>query len=906
MYQSCLDYLRRCYREDCSELSLSNVSRIREDRRYQVTNEELLLTGKLPYLPVPSATVLQSQTDTYRRERRLVYTSLMVKGTLKQSTGLATQRKIEGPLLFCSAHFTRDDTQTLCIELDLQELRVNEALLRQLLKPDKESDCIASFPMITVPVSVATIGLISQWLSEYTVIDDLEQLAYWPRLPDEEASSAPSSRRKSAMRLTCESRIVLAERGRGARGILHEMRQLCDGRALSAPIHALLDKKLHDETRLVSPQNTQTCVTRGEQLPYALSEAQRNALSRAATETLSMISGPPGTGKSFTIAAMAIDRMLQGESVLIVTKTEQAIDVIGSKLRRDFDLHNGFVHASATGMNKTLRAYLKDLLFHGMGESGSVDDAFQSLTKGYQGLQQRARRFEKSLWAARFVSKESAGRWHQRWRARWYRYLKGEQHLWQAQHQLNEATKAYQTSARRYINRKRGQQLHAVLSSHRAVLSQFADALKARHSKSQEERLAATDFQVLLSALPIWLATSDELSEGLPLQKGLFDLVIFDEATQSDITSAMPALYRAKRAVVVGDSKQLRHVSFLSRRKQQHFWQHCGLPASLYDGCDYRENALLDWVSSAITSQQSVTFLDEHYRSRASLIEFSNLAFYGSQLKIMQARPHPEKVNGLQFHFIKEGKRTQRGQNSAECEAIVRAISAHVDKYSDAPYQPTLGVVSPFRDQAEYLQRVLHKQFSPAVMDGFEIRVATPYGFQGEERDVMLISMAIDSDSGRAAAYLNREDMFNVMITRAKEQQHVYHSLPAEALPNNNLFRRYLDSHASHQDIAAVQEASEQVCAFTRAVQSELNTLNIPNWVGFNIAGQTVDIVCQYQEKVLGIDLIGYDGEFESHFDIESYRALERAGIDLLLVPYRLWQTDRRVILDRVAEILDI
>ena len=96
-------------------------------------------------------------------------------------------------------------------------------------------------------------------------------------------------------------------------------------------------------------------------------------------------------------------------------------------------------------------------------------------------------------------------------------------------------------------------------------------SLVSRKLNQQNRLLEKEDFKPLLAAFPCWCVTTYAISNSLPLKPALFDVVILDEASQCDIASCFPILFRAKKAVIVGDDKQLPHLSFLEKAKEQSF-----------------------------------------------------------------------------------------------------------------------------------------------------------------------------------------------------------------------------------------------------------------------------------------------------------------------------------------------
>ena len=169
----------------------------------------------------------------------------------------------------------------------------------------------------------------------------------------------------------------------------------------------------------------------------------------------------------------------------------------------------------------------------------------------------------------------------------------------------------------------------------RRTLSLFKTALEARSTAEQDKIFAELDFAALLHTFPIWAVTNPHAAELLPLEREMFDLVIVDEASQCDVASALPLLYRARRAIVCGDPKQLRHLSWLREDRQAALASQHGLSASQRSQWNYRTHSLLDVVNGALPSQDDVVLLDEHYRSLPQIIEFSNRRFYGTALRIM-------------------------------------------------------------------------------------------------------------------------------------------------------------------------------------------------------------------------------------------------------------------------------
>src|SRR5260221_7436265 len=218
---------------------------------------------------------------------------------------------------------------------------------------------------------------------------------------------------------------------------------------------------------------------------------------------------------------------------------------------------------------------------------------------------------------------------------------------------------------------RRRDALADALRLNRRTLALFKTALEARSTAEQDKIFAELDFGALMRTFPIWAVTNPHAAELLPLQREMFDLLISDEASQCDVASALPLLFRAKRAIVCGDPKQLRHLSFLREDRQAALASQHGLSASQRSQWNYRTHSLLDVVNGALPSQDDVVLLDEHYRCLPQIIEFSNRHFYGQALRVMTRRPDTIGLKSVELRRV-NGRREKAGYNTPEAEAILR------------------------------------------------------------------------------------------------------------------------------------------------------------------------------------------------------------------------------------------
>ncbi len=386
----------------------------------------------------------------------------------------------------------------------------------------------------------------------------------------------------------------------------------------------------------------------------------------------------------------------------------------------------------------------------------------------------------------------------------------------------------------------------------------------------------------------------------LPLEKELFDLVIIDEATQCDIASTLPALQRGKRAVVVGDPQQLRHVSFLSEARQQNLRKKYNLTEKEHGTLNFREHSLLDKVQESIQDQSQAIFLNEHYRSAPSI------AFYRGALRIMTATPQARRQRKVIVHRC-EGKRTKAGHDQAEADAILHRVDqlTREEAHQEATTCQSIGILSPFREQVDYLQKQIQKTYHLDIIDRHRLLIGTAHSFQGEERDVMFISLALSaSDHPTAFRYLNQPDVFNVSITRARSQQHVFTSLdPSQLKPG--LVRRCLESIAQQAATPVLPQKSKD--AFLDEITEVAKDLGIVEiYRAYPIAGIEIDLLVMHAQHTYCIDAVGYPGDFAESFSIERCKILHRVGLTTFPVAYSRWHLQHEQAVNELATFLRI
>ena len=261
-------------------------------------------------------------------------------------------------------------------------------------------------------------------------------------------------------------------------------------------------------------------------------------------------------------------------------------------------------------------------------------------------------------------------------------------------------------------------------------------------------------FATILELLPCWCVNSLKIADAIPLHQDMFDVAIIDEASQCDIASSLPVLYRAKKAVVIGDNKQLKHISFLAKNKEKSFFKKNDVQPDEQLIWRYRTNSLYDW---ALYYADKQIMLKTQYRMPVNLFDFSNKKFYNGAVASNNAN------NGGLFNCFVDGLQDNgKSRNFAEVEAIVKWLQKNMQN------DKTYAVVSPFVEQVKLLDKVLNKVLTAEQLQ--RLTISTVYGMQGAEADTVLLSWVIaDNSPQQLQTFINKENLFNVAITRAKE-----------------------------------------------------------------------------------------------------------------------------------------
>ena len=391
-------------------------------------------------------------------------------------------------------------------------------------------------------------------------------------------------------------------------------------------------------------------------------------------------------------------------------------------------------------------------------------------------------------------------------------------------------------------------------------------------------------------AVPVWIMPLNRVYESFDPRTTRFDVVIIDEASQSDVT-ALAALYLARTHVVVGDKEQVTpdaigqradHVQRLIATDLQ------DIPNNhLYDG----QTSIYDLAEASFGGAVA---LREHFRCVPDIIQFSNHLSYNNTIRALR-EPYssnvdsavvPQRVNGF--------RESQTKTNKVEAEEVASLIAACLEDPSyienDLGEPTTFGVISLLGDEQAYLIESMLRQRLPVdVFTKHRLLCGNAAQFQGDERDVVFLSM-VDGpphdgklsfrDAGPRDLFKKR---YNVAVSRARNQLWVVHSLdPAGHLQSGDLRRRLIE-HA--RDPAAISRAIEEQGSRTESKFERLVMERLLN-AGYRVRPQwragayRIDLVVEGTEHRLAVEC---DGERfhtieEIQQDLERQAVLQRLG----------------------------
>ena len=396
-----------------------------------------------------------------------------------------------------------------------------------------------------------------------------------------------------------------------------------------------------------------------------------------------------------------------------------------------------------------------------------------------------------------------------------------------------------------------------------------------RHRRAAREAMEKAYLSV-----PCWILPQWRISETLPAEMALFDLVVIDEASQSDISS-LPAILRGKKLLVVGDHKQVSPAAvgvseakiaaaYDRLLKGQPHGAHMTSDKSIYD------------LARVVFAGQSV-MLKEHFRCVGEIIEYSNREFYNGEIRALRIPRDDERLDApLVDVFVKGGYRAG-DKNLPEAKAIVDEIEAIIE--DPAMAGKSIGVVTLLgHEQARLISELIATRIAPEDIIARDIVVGQPPVFQGRERDIILLSMVQAPGDRSLSSALPQQQRLNVAMSRARDRLYLFRSVPDGHFPADSPSGRLL-GHFKHpyrtvpEQSANLRERCES--GFERAMFDELAGRGYRLTPQVRSGGYRIDLVVEgARGRRLAIECDGdrFHGADKWADDMARQRVLERAG----------------------------
>ena len=484
--------------------------------------------------------------------------------------------------------------------------------------------------------------------------------------------------------------------------------------------------------------------------------------------------------------------------------------------------------------------------------------------------------------------------------------------------EFSEADCQHRDSTPLRIQRRTAEEIIATMNAHQdETLLVKKEAAKKRRHLSPRQLLAKAP-HVLTTLRPCWTMSPILTAEVIPADLRLFDVVVFDEASQIPPAEAISSLVRAPQAVIVGDKEQLPPTSFFGS----------GLNAIDDDDVSMTRDmeSLLD-VGDVLLRDK---MLQWHYRSRDDrLIAFSNNHIYDGSLTAFPGTMNNAPVSFCQIPFRPNPSALGTRSNPDEVEKVVELV---LNQARTSPRE-TLGVIAFGQKHADNIEdslaRHLGEQKGPSLDSFFSNRnverffVKNIERVQGDERDSIILSVGYHKDINGRLPYRfgpllqkGGERRLNVAVTRARSHLTIVSSFSHHDMdPGKSdakgvqLLRQYLEYAASKCKNLGSGISDVSLNPFELSVKRGLDSRGIPHTPQYGVSGYRIDFACAHPDKP-GRMVLAVEADGASYHSIPTTRDRDRLRQQLLESKgwcfHRIWSTtwfqNREYELNRVEE----
>lgn len=407
----------------------------------------------------------------------------------------------------------------------------------------------------------------------------------------------------------------------------------------------------------------------------------------------------------------------------------------------------------------------------------------------------------------------------------------------------------------------------------------------ALYRKQAKEKM-----NICQKAVPAWIMPMNKVIDTLNPAENKFDVIIIDEASQSDISSLV-LLYMAKKVIIVGDDKQVSPLDIGVSVEKVNSLREKYIKGKIINDDLYGLNSSL--YSVAATTYRPL-MLKEHFRCVPEIIGYSNKTSYDLKIKPLRESGSSDLKPAVINYKVPGMRDEKRKINELEAKTVVSLIKACIEmkEYADSSF----GVISLLGDeQSDLIQKMIVEKIDVTDIEKHDILCGNSSHFQGDERDVIFLTM-VDSNSGEMPLRVMtdgtesaRKKRYNVAASRAKNQMWVVNSLDIDNdLKTGDIRKEFLEYVSSPKEMILTEEMeknSESV--FEEKIAKYLIS------EGYHIEQQweaglyKIDMVALFQDKKVAIECDGekwHSTEEQIREDMERQNVLERCGWEFIRI----------------------
>ena len=446
------------------------------------------------------------------------------------------------------------------------------------------------------------------------------------------------------------------------------------------------------------------------------------------------------------------------------------------------------------------------------------------------------------------------------------------------------------------------------LSSWKSYIKRFGKGT-GKYAK-QYLRNARESMKDAQSAIPVWIMPITQVLENFPITNEKFDVIIFDESSQCDIFSAN-VLLRGEKIIVVGDDEQISPQAIgikqddVNELVNRYLYD---IPNSdLFDG-----NISLYEIAEQTFPKEGKLMLREHFRCVPEIIQFSNDLSYGGEMIPLRLPLEEEKLEPPVMAIkINDGYNDEKEKdiNLPEAEAIANDIYeiVHDSKYNNQ----TIGVIAlQGNKQHKLIEKLVRDKIGDAEYVARKIICGNPYDLQGDERDIIFLSMVVAPNRNfRRLSMSSEKQRFNVAASRAKNQMRLYHSVDTNDLDSSDYRYALLSYCKNPTRVNEEIEDLEQLCDSP----FEVDVLRMILAKGYKVkpqvkaGGYRIDFVIEGIRDRLAVECDGekWHGPEKFEEDMIRQESLERAGWKFWRIRGREFYLNRKEAMESLWEKLE-